>query len=125
MSGPPVASVPPHGYGTEQWERDLAPFMNVARERNPDDPRAWADEYRRRVSDVADLRALGLCATCGRPIVLRQAGRCVYSVPCGHYRAQGDLSRMQPFIAQRLSRITPDRKAALLAILPMQHKVKP
>lgn len=117
MKAPALASVPPHGYGSEQWEADLAPLMDVARKKNPDDPRAWADDFLRRHSDVADLRALGICATCAQHITLRQVGRCVYGAPCGHYRAQGQLSRMTPFIQQRLGRITPERKAALLALV--------
>lgn len=81
------------------------------------DPAERADDYLRRLYDVGDLRALGYCRDCGGAITLRQVGRCVYSEPCGHYRAQGDLKRILAFRAERLKKISEERKAALMALI--------
>jgi hypothetical protein len=111
------AEVPPAGYGSAKWIEDCAPLLDVAAKRRPEDPQGWASDYLREHVDQNDLKALGYCATCGGAITLRQVGRCVYSEPCGHYRAQGDIARIQQFSERARARITPEREAALLALI--------
>lgn len=111
------ADVPPAGYGTPEWVEQCAPLLDVGAKRRPADPQGWASDYLREVCDRNDLKALGYCATCGQPITLRQVGRCVYGEPCGHYRAQGELRRIQPYIARNRARLTPERERALLALI--------
>jgi hypothetical protein len=117
MSPRRLAAVLPAEHGSPEWRATLALVRDVAELRSPADPDGWADEWLRASYDASDLRALGYCRTCGQKIELRQFGRCVYSSPCGHYRAQGDLKRMQPYIATRGARITPERRASLLKII--------
>lgn len=111
------AVVPPADYGTPKWLEQCAPLLEVGEKRRPGDGAGWASDYLRSVVDGNDLRALGYCATCGRSITLRQIGRCVYSEPCDHYRAQGDLKRMQPYHEAARRRITPERRASLLELI--------
>lgn len=122
MSGVVVmADVLPANYGTPEWIEWRAPLVELARKRLPDGSEAeqvqWADDFLRREADRGDLRALGFCGDCGGSIKLCQVGRCVYGEPCGHYRAQGDLPRMQRFLDRSLATITPERRAALLALI--------
>jgi hypothetical protein len=112
-----LCDVLPEDYGSPEWRETIAAVMDVARKRRPDDPEGWANEWLRKEYDRGDLRALGFCFDCGRPMTLRQIGCCVYSEPCDHYRAQGQLTRMRPYIAKRLAKITPERRAALLALV--------
>lgn len=85
--------------------------------RRPDDPEGWADEYLWHSEDAADLRCLGRCVTCRGTITLRQVGRCVYSEPCGHHRAQGDLAKVLKFIERRRTQISSDRRIALMELV--------
>lgn len=112
-----LCEVLPDAYGSAEWNDTIAAVMDVARKRRPDDPDGWANEWLRKEYDHGDLRALGYCRDCGRPISLRQTGRCVYSEPCGHYRAQGDLNKMRPYIKRRVQSISPERRAALLKLI--------
>jgi hypothetical protein len=111
------ADVPPADYGTPKWAQDFAPLVEVGAKRRPDDPEGWASEYLREMADHNDLRALGYCETCGQPITLRQIGRCVYSEPCGHHRAQGDLRRIQAYLTAARAKITPERERSLLTLI--------
>ena len=74
-------------------------------------------DYLREVVDRNDLRALGYCYDCGQPITLRQIGRCVYSDPCDHYRAQGDLSRVRAAHERSRAKLTLERTRSLLALI--------
>ncbi len=113
----PVATVPPMNFGTPEWIEWRKPLEEVAARRGEADPVAWADHHLRRHEDAADLRALGRCQTCGAPITLRQVGKCVYSEPCGHHRAQGELRKMLPYIDRRRRQLSPERRASLLELL--------
>ena len=112
-----LCPVPPDGYGSDQWVRDREPLLKAAAKRDPENPERWADDYLRHHADEADLRALGYCRGCGSPGALRQVGRCVYWSSCDHYRAQGDLRKMQPYLDARRRKMSPERRAALLAMV--------
>lgn len=114
------ASVPPENFGTPEWIEWRKPLMDVAAKRTAgtdQTPEQWADDYLLKHEDAADLRALGYCAECGRPGELRAAGRCVYFEPCGHHRAQGDIRKMLPYMERRRATMSPERRAALLALI--------
>lgn len=113
----PVAAIPPDNYGTPQWLEWRKPFEEVAAKRGEADPVAWADNYLRHDQDAADLRALGRCLVCKAPIMLRQYRRVVVMEPCGHYRAHGELAKMGKFMEGRRVKMTPERRAALLALV--------
>jgi hypothetical protein len=113
--------VRPAHFGSAQWIKNREPVMDVAAKRTAGTDQTaeqWADEFLLSHEDSADLRALGYCIHCGRQGQLRATGRCVYFEPCGHYRAQGELRKMQPYLDKRLAALTPERRAALLALLP-------
>lgn len=80
------------------------------------DPEARADEYLWQHADEAELRALGYCRRCGRETRLEQVGRCVYTT-CGHYRAQGDVRRMQRYLDELRGKIGAERRTALLTLI--------
>lgn len=111
------ADVPPADFGSPKWVGECAPLVEVGAKRRPDDPQGWASDYLREVVDRNDLHALGYCVTCGQPVTFRQVGRCVYSEPCGHYRAQGDLSRITAYRQAARAKITPERERSLLALI--------
>jgi len=86
-------------------------------------PAAWREDPEQRVdawlwahADEVELRALGYCRSCGSPTKLQQVGRCVYTT-CGHYRAQGELARMQSYLDLLRPNISAERRAALLALI--------
>jgi hypothetical protein len=116
-----LATVPPSSFGSAEWIADRAPLLELAAKRVPngtaEQVAQWADEFLWEHADVADLRALGFCAKCGREITLRQVGRCVYSEPCGHYRAQGELARIQAYLTRSLAAMSAERRAAVLRLV--------
>lgn len=113
----PVAAVPPSNIGTPEWLEWRRPFEEVATKRNEPDPVAWAENYLRRDSDRADLRALGRCLDCGQPMVLRQIRRVIVMEPCGHWRAHGDLKKVGRFLEERRRKLSPERRASLLELI--------
>lgn len=114
----PVATVPPPEMADQaKWEKDREPFIGLATNRGEPDPVAWADNYLRHHYDSADLRALGRCLACRQPITLRQYRRVVVAEPCGHYRAHADLKTLGRFMEHRRVKMTPERRAALLALV--------
>lgn len=113
----PVATVPPENFGTPEWLEWRRPLEEVATKRGEADPIAWADHNLRRHVDEQDLRAIGRCRECGEPITLRQTGSCVYTEPCGHWRGQGKLKTMLPFIEKRRRLLTRERRASLLELI--------
>lgn len=117
MNQKPVATVPPANFGTPEWLEWRRPLEEVATKRGEVDPVAWADANLRRHIDASDLRALGRCRDCGQPITLRQTGKCVYAEPCGHWRAQGELRKMLPYIERARRNLTPERRASLLELI--------
>jgi hypothetical protein len=116
-----LAPVRPADFGTPAWEEWVEPLVELAKKKFPeastDEQRMWADRFLLEASDEGDLRALGYCRHCGGRVTLRQVGHCVYTEPCGHYRAQGELRRMQPYLNQRRNTISAERRAALLALI--------
>ncbi|MDB4914084.1 MAG: hypothetical protein JWM95_1728 [Gemmatimonadetes bacterium] len=118
-----LADVVPGNFGSAEWEEWLAPLLKIGAKRRPDDAHGWASDYLRKDDDEADLRALGHCKQCGRGVTLRQVGRCVYTEPCGHYRAQGDIKKMQSYLDRRLAAMSPERRASVLALLQPEAPV--
>lgn len=115
-----LADVLPDSYGTPAWQATVEHLLDLGRKRRPENPEAWANEWLRAERDQGDLRALGYCRQCHQPITLRQVGRCIYSEPCGHYRAQGELKRVAPYIVKRQARLTPARRTSLLKLIGVQ-----
>lgn len=112
-------AVPPPEYGTRKWDALVTPMLPVGEKRKAEGQtaREWAEEHAWRDLDAMDLRALGYCYHCGRPGVLRKIGQCVYFCFCGGFRAYGDVKRMRAFLERRVKAMTPERRAALLALV--------
>ncbi len=114
------ASVLPEETDSPEWKSTREQFIAIGKRRQVDDPEAWAELQMRKHYDAADLRALGRCRDCGESITLRSTGKCVVSYPCGHYRAQGELTTIVSHLEKRRRALSMDRRHSLLALIEVQ-----
>jgi hypothetical protein len=117
-----LAAVPPANYGSAEWVEWRAPLIAIGVKRAAPGQTAeqWADEFLWRDADAADTRALGYCYGCGARGALKEVIRgIVYFCPCGAFRAHGDVKKMQRFLDKRRQQMSEERKAAVLALLPV------
>lgn len=112
-----LSTVPPEDIGSAAWLEERDAYEKVAHRRGEAQPEAWAEAYLHHDRDREDLRALGFCLDCGVRIVLRQFGKVVSSVPCGHVRIHGDLKRITKRLDDRRAKMPADRVASVLELI--------